>query len=246
MRSFTKEVADQIGYYVYRLIDPRDGRTFYVGMGSGNQVFHHARGGRSLSDSSENEPNPLPDNRELIKQIRDEGLEVIHIVHRHGMDRVTALEVEAALIDAIPELTTVTTGHGSNDRGPACIDQLQRDYGAPEIEFQHRLALIKITRSALNAKCSDVYEAVRRDLAIDPTRACQAEYVLAMVDGVCQGVFVVDEWIYDDPDRGTFTGREAPRETWDMYVGRRLPPRMRGPDIVSPVLYSWDWNRPSG
>jgi hypothetical protein len=28
---FTKEVADALGYYVYRLIDPRNGQTFYVG-----------------------------------------------------------------------------------------------------------------------------------------------------------------------------------------------------------------------
>ncbi|MGK3600290.1 LEM-3-like GIY-YIG domain-containing protein, partial [Escherichia coli] len=35
-RKFTKEEIEHLGWYVYRLIDPRDGSTFYVGKGKGN------------------------------------------------------------------------------------------------------------------------------------------------------------------------------------------------------------------
>ena len=38
---FTPDVIEQLNYYVYRLIDPRDGKTFYVGKGKGNRVFAH-------------------------------------------------------------------------------------------------------------------------------------------------------------------------------------------------------------
>ena len=31
--QFPKKLADEIKYYVYRLIDPRNGQTFYVGKG---------------------------------------------------------------------------------------------------------------------------------------------------------------------------------------------------------------------
>ena len=31
--KFSPEVINEIGYYVYRLIDPRNGNTFYVGKG---------------------------------------------------------------------------------------------------------------------------------------------------------------------------------------------------------------------
>ena len=36
--SFTDEVSSRLGHYVYRLIDPRNGKTFYIGMGQGNRV----------------------------------------------------------------------------------------------------------------------------------------------------------------------------------------------------------------
>nr|WP_309574671.1 hypothetical protein [Moraxella osloensis] len=41
--SFPQEVIEEIGYYVYRLLDPRNGETFYVGKGKGNRVFDHAK-----------------------------------------------------------------------------------------------------------------------------------------------------------------------------------------------------------
>lgn len=34
---FASEVAVQLKTYVYRLIDPRNGETFYVGKGTGNR-----------------------------------------------------------------------------------------------------------------------------------------------------------------------------------------------------------------
>lgn len=38
---FTEQVCEKLGHYVYRLIDPRNGETFYVGKGTGNRVFQH-------------------------------------------------------------------------------------------------------------------------------------------------------------------------------------------------------------
>lgn len=34
-------VAEQLGWYVYLLRDPRDAEVFYVGKGRGNRVFAH-------------------------------------------------------------------------------------------------------------------------------------------------------------------------------------------------------------
>lgn len=105
--EFPSEVIKEIGYYVYRLIDPRNGETFYVGKGKGNRVFEHIRG--VLSNPKESE------KIKTIREIHESQLELIHIIHRHGMDEATALEVEAALIDAYPSVTNAVLGTGSND-----------------------------------------------------------------------------------------------------------------------------------
>lgn len=44
INEFSQETINKIGYYVYRLIDPRNGQTFYVGKGKGNRVFQHVLG----------------------------------------------------------------------------------------------------------------------------------------------------------------------------------------------------------
>jgi uncharacterized protein len=45
--SFSDVLADELRYYVYRLMDLRHGETFYVSKGKGNRLFAHARGGLS-------------------------------------------------------------------------------------------------------------------------------------------------------------------------------------------------------
>jgi hypothetical protein len=90
--KFTKEVSDHLENYVYRLIDPRNGETFYVGKGKGNRVFDHVKCELG-SDADE-----LTDKLLRIREIRKLGLEIGHVIHRHGMDGPTAEEVEAALM----------------------------------------------------------------------------------------------------------------------------------------------------
>ncbi len=99
--EFTKEVQDHLNYYVYRLIDPRNGETFYVGKGKGNRVFTHVKG------ELDAEEDVLTEKLQRIREIRLDGFEVAHVIHRHGMDEATALEVEAGLIDAYPEATNL-------------------------------------------------------------------------------------------------------------------------------------------
>ena len=41
INKFSEEVEKELKYYVYRLIDPRNGQTFYVGKGKNNRVFAH-------------------------------------------------------------------------------------------------------------------------------------------------------------------------------------------------------------
>lgn len=41
MKQFTQKAIDGFGNYVYRLIDPRNGETFYIGKSKGNRVYAH-------------------------------------------------------------------------------------------------------------------------------------------------------------------------------------------------------------
>ena len=91
--NFTKEVCDQLRHYVYRLIDPRDGQTFYIGKGQDNRVFSHVNTEAKLKDDDGNE---LDDKLTVIREIKNAGLEPIHVIHRHGMSKEIAQEVEAA------------------------------------------------------------------------------------------------------------------------------------------------------
>ena len=69
--QFPGGVVDQLTY-VYRLIDPRNGETFYVGKGRGNRVFQHPKG---LGLVEEDEiVNP---KLRRIKEIQSAGLESI-------------------------------------------------------------------------------------------------------------------------------------------------------------------------
>jgi hypothetical protein len=120
MKLFSAQVIAQLGFYVYRLIDPRNGETFYVGKGRGNRVFSHANG--------DIEVDSLTEKTSRILEIKLTGLEIAHVIHRHGMDEKTAFEVEAALIDAYAGLTNVMDGHGNNDYGAMHAIEIKRNY----------------------------------------------------------------------------------------------------------------------
>jgi hypothetical protein len=126
---FTPEVSEKLRYYVYRLIDPRNGETFYVGKGKGNRVFHHVAGELKASEL-EGDADEEAEKLKRIRRIRNRGFEVAHVIHRHDMDEGAAFEVEAALIDAYPGLTNSQRGHAANECGPMHAKKIIELYAA--------------------------------------------------------------------------------------------------------------------
>lgn len=237
---FTPEVSEKLRYYVYRLIDPRNGETFYIGKGTGNRVFAHVRG--ELGSDAD----LLTEKLQRIREIRVAGFEVAHVIHRHGMDEATAFEVEAALIDAYPEATNLVSGRSTDERGLMHANQIIERYEALEAVFQHKAVLINVNRSATEEE--SVYEAVRYAWKLDPKKAARAELVMAVLQGLIIGVFTADKWLAATPEnfpgtpaersgRWGFVGNEAPAPIAALYLRRRLPDAMRKRGAANPVRY---------
>ena len=146
INNFSTEVLNQLKYYVYRLIDPRDGVTFYVGKGKGNRVFEHLN--CAIRENQEEVKKSLKLSR--IREIQDKGLEVIHIIQRWGLEENEAIEVEAALIDifALENLTNEIKGHHSN-RGACNAEVLQNVLSVEEFVEN---ALISNKKSSITRK----------------------------------------------------------------------------------------------
>jgi hypothetical protein len=238
--AFPPEVIEKLKTYVYRLIDPRNGETFYVGKGRGNRVFAH------IHDEQGIDGDDLDNKMTRIRQIRLAGFEVAHVIHRHGMDDATAFAVESALMDAYPGLTNETGGVGGNEFGAMHALEIIHQYAAEPAVFRHNAILISVNRSAL-ARPS-LYEATRWAWRINPTKARKAELVLATVQGMIQGAFIADEWVeataanlpgrQDVPPRYGFNGREAPDDMQRLYVGKRVPDEYRKKGAANPIKYA--------
>ena len=240
IESFPSEVVDKLKTYVYRLIDPRNGETFYVGKGQGNRVFAHIRAEQNL------EGDELDNKLKRIREIRVAGFEVAHVIHRHGMDEKTAVEVEAALIDAYPGLTNIVGGIGSSDCGTMHAMEIISRYCAEPAVFHHKALLISINRSAAE---TSLYEATRYAWKVSKSKAKKAEVVLATVRGLIVGAFVAHDWLEataanfpgheDAPGRLGFVGKDAPVEISNLYVGKRVPDEYRKPGAANPIKYTW-------
>jgi len=186
--SFPPEAAARLETYVYRLIDPRNGETFYVGKGRGDRVFAHVRAV---------EGEELDPKLQRIHDIRLAGLEVGHVIHRDAMDDATALHVEAAVMDAYPGLTNIASGYSASDLGAAHSVEIIRRYSAEPAVFRHKVLLISVNRSAAE---TSLYDATRYAWRIRREKAVEAEVVLATLQGLIVGAFIADDWLEATPE----------------------------------------------
>lgn len=238
MQAFPPEVIEKLKTYVYRLIDPRNGETFYVGKGKGNRVFAHVRAEIDGDDPGE--------KIKRIHEIRAAGFDVAHVIHRHGLDDATASEVEAALIDAYPGLTNAVAGSGSNEFGAMHAQEIVNKYQSVPADFKHRAIIINVNRSATE---TSLYDATRYAWKIDAKKAGRAEIVVAVRYGLIIAVFIAEQWLPASadnfagrepvPGRFGFVGREAPEELRRMYIGKRLPDQFRKQGAANPIKYTY-------
>lgn len=251
IEMFTPEVCNELQYYVYRLIDPRNGHTFYIGKGKGNRIFAHINDalknyqGENFQESWEDN---LSAKIQVIRDIKNSGLEVIHVIQRYGLSEKEAFEVEAALIDAFPGLTNAQSGH-YNERGVTNVSTLQRNLSLETfVELDNlKYMLIKIKWDRVNycKECNSmlsqedaIYEATRYSWKINPNKASQYEYVLCVIDGIVEGVYKVKEWkLSDNGVRYEFNRTSPELNIVNHFYKKRIPSCYSKKGMANPVLY---------
>ena len=240
---FSSDVINKIDNYVYRLIDPRNFQTFYVGRGVGNRVFQHAK---DELVNFEKEEDELTTKLKQIREIRLSGKEVLCVIHRHGLTKEQAKEVESALIDCYPGLTNLVSGYGS-DRGVITADDLQATFKRPIYEEPDDVdyVIIKTTNAVVQAAQGSLYEATRRAWRANLKRAEKVKFVLSVIAGIVREVYEVEEWYQsaESNNRIEFHGKPACDEIANLFRDKMIPEYYRKKGMSSPFLYKKTINK---
>lgn len=104
------EVTSKKKYYVYELVDPRDGAVFYVGKGCGNRIRRHvASARRGVVDNAE--------KFRRISEIHADGMHVIERIHSWHESEDAAFLCERNLIKSLRgSLTNIVGGVVTNEQ----------------------------------------------------------------------------------------------------------------------------------
>ncbi|MCA9899068.1 MAG: hypothetical protein H6654_00230 [Ardenticatenaceae bacterium] len=187
-KRFSASVTEKLGFYVYFLIDPETDQIFYVGKGTGNRIFAHLE--FALKSPKES------DKLGKIREIHQQGLQVRHRIHRHGLTEKEAYEVEASLIDFIglDVLTNKVSGQQSNDRGQMTVTDVIALYEAPQIEIHEPAILITVNRLFRRGmEAAALYEITRGNWVVGKRRE-KANFAFAVYDGIVRQVYEIHHW----------------------------------------------------
>jgi uncharacterized protein len=195
--GFLAAVAERLGSYVYLFIDPRDGRIFHVGTGTGDRCFRH------LAEAHDDLP--------LISEIEDAGHRVRIDILRHGLSPETAASVAAAVIDVLGSDDLGTDQREASPAGRMSVGDLNARYGAKPVTIrpEHPVVLIRIPRAGRRGTDRHCYELTRGWWLADARRE-NAKWAFAVDEGVVRAVYRIDAW---EPARaGNRWGFRGPRD----------------------------------
>ena len=106
----------------------------------------------------------------VIREIAADGLQVISIIQRWGLDEKTAFEVESAVIDCYAGLTNIQNGH-DGDRGITNAEALNQVLSATPYNDDNGIDYLIIKTSQNRMSEVGLYEATRSCWKVDPKKA---------------------------------------------------------------------------
>lgn len=227
IQRLSPKVVEQLGYYVYLYIDPCDNTVFYVGKGKGNRVLSH------LSEKTESK------KVKKIKEIRNRGQEPRIEILLHGLeDEITALRVEAAVIDLLTKanLTNQVRGWDSNIVGRMALTDLIALYESEPVQINHPVMLIRVNQLYRYGMSDEELYDITRGVWKVGARREKAQYAFAVYKGLVREVYWIDHWFpagttkyrtrtIDDvkvPGRWEFSGNVAEHKIRDKYAGKSV------------------------
>jgi hypothetical protein len=234
-QQFSPVVEENLKWYVYALIDPRDSRLFYIGKGKGNRVFSHAR--EAVEGDGENE------KLDLIREIIKSGFEVETVILRHAIPtEEQAYLAESILIDFSSHLVTrgidlrtglanLVAGHHADLFGVMSTQDVEIMYHSPQCEeITEKAILFRIPALWTPAMLAeDLYEATHGWWKLGAKRE-EAHYAFAVSRGVIRAIYRIESWrqrIEGDrgyqgspDDRWGFEGELAPE--MDRYLNKSV------------------------
>ena len=218
-KTFSPFVAEEIGWYVYALQDPRDNKVFYIGKGKDNRVFAHAEGVVPEDEFESGSKN------HLIKEILQSGREVNTYIVRHGLKtEAIAYAIESALIDFCHlldpksnnphfSLKNLVLGHNSQ---LASTDVVISTYEAPPApELSDAIMLFRpsiLWRPTM--KPEDLFEITHGWWEVALPRAQNAKYAFAVCNFVIRAVYRIDSWRQQSPSDRGWNEDSVPGKRW--------------------------------
>lgn len=238
----SSKVVENLAYYVYLYVDPRDESVFYAGKGSGSRCLTH------LSENGETE------KIQRIAAIRDSGFEPRIDILVHGLPTAeAALQVEAAVIDLFgrEQLTNKVRGWNSEAFGRMELKQIISLYDPKQISIKEPALLIRINQLfRFGMTPIELYDATRGVWRIGPDRE-KVELAFAVFQGVVREVYKVEKWFpagatfstrmtanndLRDPERWEFVGVIAEDAVRKKYIDGSVIHHF-GRNVQSPFIY---------
>jgi len=169
MERFSSIVCERLQYYIYALIDPRDGKIFYIGKGSGNRVFDHARSARQQMSILDGETKASLKISIIIDLWQTLHVEPLYYILRHGIsvDNIAvknntnnkvnvsegiAYELESLLIDFltypkfadVAKLSNIQSGYDQWERGIRTVEEIEQLYNPQPVDIKPADGLILV------------------------------------------------------------------------------------------------------
>ncbi len=210
MKQFSQKVIEELGSYVYALIDPRDDKIFYIGEGRNNRVFQHCAAAIHGDDATL--------KLDTIREILDSGLEVGHYILRHKLSKDVARQMESLLLDVLTYpafntehvLTNIQGGYHQWDEGIKTVQELDIIYNCEKINIDSKdighILLVSLNKSYDLAKAKirrvDLSEITRKYWLVSRSRAEEIRYVLGVYRGIVRAVFKVEgyNWLEENEE----------------------------------------------